>query len=229
MTEDFDVRRIAEIPDPAAGLTLRPLPPRRAALGAPPPTRDRVVRGRVLALALALGSELVWLAALRWRGDLTTTPPSAIAAEVGVPLAAGVLALLVAVDPGERGLGVSRERLAWGAIGAPVLFAVAAWLERVHDVDPQPFATHAAGCFLLTSLFALVPALLAARSFRGAFAAAPAWRSASLGVACGGLGAATMGLLCSTATAAHVIVGHASVLVVAGLAFAWVGQRAGQA
>jgi hypothetical protein len=38
-----------------------------------------------------------------------------------------------------------------------------------------------------------------------------------------------MGLLCSTATAAHVIVGHASVLVVAGLAFAWVGQRAGQA
>jgi hypothetical protein len=229
MNEDFDLDRLADIPDPLAELSLTPLPPRPGHPDVRPPTRDHVARTRALALFGAIACQAIWLTVFNKRGDLTTVRPTTLLAEVGIPLAAGLVALGAAVAPGERGLGESKEYLAPAALFAPALFAVAAWWERATDVDPESFAWHAARCFIVTSLFALVPAVLAAWSFRRSFASASGWRSAALGMACAGLAAATMGLVCSTGTVLHVLAGHVSVMIVAGVAGALLGRRFGKA
>ena len=70
----------------------------------------------------------------------------------------------------------------------------------------------------VTGLLALGPLALGLWAFRRAFAAAAGWRTAAVGVAAGGLAAATMSLACPITTAAHVIVGHGLAMIVAGLA-----------
>jgi hypothetical protein len=229
MNHDFDIDRLADVPDPLADVALAPLPPRPAAPAVRPATRDAVARTRMLALAGAVACQGVWVALFNKRADLATVPRATLFAEIGVPAVAGAIALVAAVAPGERGLGESKERLAPAALFAPVLFALATWGERVTDVDTESFAWHAARCFLVTSLFTLVPAVLAAWAFRRSFAAAPAWRSAALAMACAGLGAASMGLICATGTTLHVIAGHVTVMVVAGVVGALVGRRFGEA
>ena len=228
MNEDFDLERLADIPDPLSELGLAPLPPRLAQRTARPATRDHVARTRAIALIGAVACQAIWLAVFNKRGNLASVPRATLFAEIGIPLAAGLVALGAAVAPGDHGLGESKDRLIPAVLFAPVLFAVAVWWERVTDVDPESFAWHAARCFLVTSIFAFVPAALAAWSFRRAFATAPGWRSAALGMACAGLGASTMGLVCSTGTVTHVIAGHVSVMLVAGFAGALLGRRFGE-
>jgi hypothetical protein len=229
MKHDFDFDRLGDIPDPLADVALAPLPAQKRAPTVRPATRAAVARTRMLALAGAVACQGVWLALFNKRADLATVPRATLFAEVAIPAVAGAIALVAAIAPGERGLGEAKERLAPAALFAPVLFALATWGARVTDVDTESFAWHATRCFLVTSLFTLIPAVLAAWAFRRSFAAAPAWRSAALAMACAGLGAATMGLVCATGTVLHVIAGHVTVMVVAGIVGALVGGRFGEA
>jgi hypothetical protein len=181
------------------------------------------------ALGGAVLYELAWLVLLNKRGDIHTTPGHTLFLEVAVPLAAAAIGLAVATARGSRGLGAAKPRLAVGALLAPALFVAATVALAPHDVDPEGFAPHALRCFALTAAFTAGPMALAAHAFRGAFAAAPAWRSAALAMACAALAAVTTALACSVGSADHVIVGHGSMMLVAGAVGAVVGRRLAQA
>jgi hypothetical protein len=228
MSDDFDLDRLRDIPDPLAGLALPPLEP-RSVPAVRPRTRQEVARARTVSRALAVAVQGVWLALFEKRADLATVSRATLLGEVAFPLLAGAVALGAAVAPGARGLGEAKERLAPWALLAPVVFVAATWWSDVACSDPESFTWHALRCFFITSLFAMVPAMLAAWSFRRSFAAAPGWRAAALGMACAGLGASTMGLVCATGNVAHVLAGHGSVMLVAGLAGALLGRRFGEA
>jgi hypothetical protein len=228
MKPDFDIDRIAEIPDPLADLAQAPLPPRRPP-PLSPPTRGHVVQRRAVALAAAVATQFMWLAVFNKRADLATVSRSVLLGEIGFPLAAGAIALGAAVAPGPRGLGESKERLLPWVLLAPAVFVVATFWSDAGGGDSESFFWHAARCFLYTSLFALGPAFAAAWTFRRAFAAAPGWRAAALGIACAGLGASTMGVICATGSTAHVLLGHGSVMLAGGIAGALLGRRFGEA
>jgi hypothetical protein len=66
---------------------------------------------------------------------------------------------------------------------------------------------------------------LAGWALRHAFAAAARWRFAAAGVACGALAATTMSVVCANGNAAHVLLGHGTFMLVAGLAGWLVGER----
>src|SRR5581483_2697830 len=125
------------------------------------------------------------------------------------------IGLGVATARGRRGLGAPKPWLALLAVLAPVLFVVATLACAPADVDPEAFGPHALRCFALTAVFAAGPLAFAGHAFRGAFAAATAWRSAALAIGCAALAAVTTTLACSVGSAAHVIVGHGSMLLVA--------------
>jgi hypothetical protein len=225
MSSEFDLDKLAEIPDPLGDLASAPVPPRRAEISVRPPTRESVVRRRAMALVGAIACQGFWLALFHKRADLATVSRSTLAAEVGFPLVAAAIAFGAATAPGPRGLGESRERLAPWALLSPAVFVAATLLSSAGGADSEPFTWHAARCFLVVSLFAVGPAILAGWAFRRSFAAAAGWRAAALGIACAALAAASMGVVCSTGSAAHVLVGHGGVIFVAGAAGALLGSR----
>jgi hypothetical protein len=220
MNDDFDLKQLADIGDPFAEdarAPVRPMDPARAPRGrSPTRSRMRVLRG--VALAAALFYDASWLLFHERRGDLTQQPPAGLALGIAIPLAAASVALAGAVRRGPRGLGAPATRLAALAIGAPVLFALGTLLAAPPETGDPLFWRHAAGCMAVTGLLALGPLALGLWAFRHAFAAAAGWRTAAVGVAAGGLAAATMSLACPITTAAHVIVGHGLMMLIAGLA-----------
>jgi hypothetical protein len=231
MKDDFDLRRIADVPDPLAGLADLPVPPRQAVSAAPSPTRSRVATIRAVALGGALLYEGVWLALVRKRDDLRTIAPLVLVLEVAVPIGAAVLALAAAA-PGEHGLGKPKARLAMLAVMSPVLFIAATILlsfASAGDVDTESFWWHCLRCLAWTTLYSAGPMLLCAWAFRRTFVVAPAWRAAAVAMACAATGAATMSLTCSVGSPAHVIIGHGGMMFVAALVMAAVGARFGEA
>ena len=72
------------------------------------------------------------------------------------------------------------------------------------------------------------PLVVAGWAFRRSFVAAPAWRTAALAMACAASGAATMSVVCSVGSPAHVLVGHGALMFVAALVGAGLGRRFGQ-
>jgi hypothetical protein len=225
----FDVAAMADVPDPLGSLRELPALPRRPSLAKRPPTRADAAAMQRRALGGAVLYELLWLVLLNKRGDIHTIRGHTLLLEVAVPLAAAAIGLAAATARGGRGLGAAKPKLAVGALLAPTLFLAATVALAPHDVDPERFAPHALRCFALTAAFTAGPLALAAHVFRGAFAAAPAWRSAALAMACAALAAVTTALACSVGSAAHVIVGHGSMMLVAGAIGAVVGRRLAQA
>jgi Negative regulator of sigma F len=184
---------------------------------------------RWLALGAAVLYQVLWLTIISHRGNLNSTPWTSLLAEIVIPLTAAVLAFGVAVAPGPNGLGVPKVRLAWLTLLAPLVFVLGTMATAPEAQDPQPFVQHAFGCMGWTAVFSALPLLLAARAYRASFVAAPAWRFAALGISCAGLAAATMSLACTVDSAAHVIVGHGGMMLVAGLGGALLGRRITQA
>jgi len=227
MNIDFD--SIADFPDPAADLAHAPKPARPTRPLARPPTRGQVAVRRIMALCAAALYEGAWLCIFRGRGDLGALPTATLLTEIAIPLAAAAVGLAAATGRGSWGLGPSRARLATGVLMSPVFFATATWLTGPPDVDHESFFPHAIRCFLVTALLGAGPLVLAGWAFRHTFAAAPAWKMAALGMACGASGAATMGLLCSVGSPGHVLVGHGGPMVAAALVGALLGRRVGQA
>jgi hypothetical protein len=229
MKNEFDLEAMIDVPDPAAGLASIAVPPRRVQPGPRPPTRaDRTAR-RAAAFAAALLYSGVLLVLFNKRADLHVMPGRTLLVEVAIPLAAAALAFVAATAPGRSGVGWPKAWLVTVALAAPAFFAVATWLAGPRDVDPEPFVGHGVRCLIVTGIFTLGPLLLAAWAFRGAFVAAAGWRAATLGVACAGLGATAMSLLCSVGTPAHVVVGHGGVMALAALAGAAFGRRTARA
>ncbi len=225
----MDLDRLADIPDPAAGLAAVPLPPRRFDPPAHAPTRVRVRAGRTYAFVAALAYTAILLALFNKRADLFSVPGRTLLLEAAIPLAACALAFAIGVAPGRSGVGESRGMLVGAAIAVPALFAVTTCLVGPADFDPEPFWGHGLRCLLVTGLFTLGPLGLAAWAFRGAFVASAGWRSAALGVAAASLGATAMSLICSTGSPAHVLVGHGGMMIVAGLVGAALGSRLARA
>jgi hypothetical protein len=219
MNDDFDLKRLAEIGDPFAedaGAPIRPMDRPVASLG-PSPTRPQVHLLRAIALGAALVYDAAWLVFRERRPDLSSASALDLALGIAIPLSAAGLALSAAVRRGPRGLGAPAMRLAALSLGAPILFAIATLLTAPPDAGDPRFWRHAAGCMAVTAILTLGPMVLGLWAFRHAFAAAATWRTVAIGVAAGGLAAAAMSLACPITTAAHVIVGHGLVMIVAGL------------
>jgi hypothetical protein len=225
----LDAAAMADVPDPLQSLGELPALPRRPPLAKRPPTRAGAAAMQRWALGGAVLYEIAWLLLLNKRGDLHTTPGHTLLLEVTVPLAAAMIGLVAATARGGLGLGAAKPRLAFAALLVPALFVAATLAFAPRDMDPEAFAPHALRCFGLTAAFTAGPLALAAHAFHGTFAAAPGWRSAALAMACAALAAVTTTLACSVGSAAHVIVGHGSMMLVAGSIGAAVGRRLAQA
>jgi hypothetical protein len=225
MREDVDLERFAEIGDPfvdAARSPVERLDPHRMARS---PTRSRLRMLRAIALLAALIYDGAWVVFVERRPDLNSISPTRLALELAIPFAAAALAVSAVARRGEQGLGERQARVVTLAVASPALFIAATLLVAPPEADDVLFWRHAIGCMLVTAFLAMGPLALGVWAFRRAFVAAPSWRMASLGVACGALAAATMGIVCPISSASHIVLGHGVMMFVAGVGGAVLGQR----
>jgi hypothetical protein len=161
--------------------------------------------------------DAAWLVFRETRPDLRSLPGSEIALGLAIPLVTVVVALAAASRPGARGLGLPAARVGALGVGALVLFAVATLVAAPAGPPDPAFWVHAAGCAIVTTILTAGPLALGLWAYRHAFAGASTWRTAAIGIACGGLAAATMSLACPISSASHVILGHGAIMLVAAL------------
>jgi hypothetical protein len=164
------------------------------------------------------------VALVEHRADMGSNTPLIVLGVV-VPLVLGVVAFNAALRRGPHGLGISVNAIRAAIFATPVLFTLAslAIASRITD-ETAPFWDRAIRCMAVTCALTTPPMAMLGWVFRHAFVAASAWRSAALGVACGALGAATMGLACPHGEALHVIVAHGSMMLVGGALGALIGR-----
>jgi hypothetical protein len=210
----FDIADLASIPD----LPARPArEPSRATPPEPPasergPTREAIARRRLVATVAALVWLVVLLLALGLRHDLA--PTWEVLAHAGLPALFGAVALYTALAPGPIGLGPSIRATVALAVGAPLVFALAAYTFPKIDGGHELRAAFFCGDWGL--ILGAVPLAALAWAQRRTCAAAAPWRSALLGVAMGLVGAATLGMHCANGDGLHVALGHAWPVVVLG-------------
>jgi hypothetical protein len=223
MSDDLDFQRMSEIPDPFQPSVEAPRTVQRA--GVASPTRRQVRRSRAIAAAAAVAYEAGWVLVVERRRDLGQLPAWTIALGLVIPLVAAALALVAVTGRGRRGLGAAASWLAALTWIPPALFAVATLVTGPLDAGEGHFWNLAVRCMGVTALLTAGPLALGAAVFRHAFAAASAWRTAALGVACGAMAAATMSLACWHVGALHAIAGHGTMMIVGGVAGALLGRR----
>ena len=221
MRGDFDVERLAEIPDPFADQAGAPEPGAvsRRVVSA---TRSGVKTMRIVAAAGAIVYEAAWLSLAGLRPGLSYGSASAVAVAFVIPL----LAVAVAWSAGTR-RGPGQVATAWPAWVAvpPLFFGLLTLAVSPRALEGGPFWAGALHCMGQTMILTVGPLALGAWAYRHAFATASRWRTAALGVACGGLSTATICLSCPDPTALHVIVGHGTAMVVGGIAGGLLGYR----
>jgi hypothetical protein len=222
---DRDLAALGAIGDPFADEASAPLramgpPPVPSAEGASP-TRSRVHASRRIAFVAALIFEVAFVIVDPHRRDLAGASGLELAVGLAIPLATAAAAFMAATRRGAHGMGLSAGAIATLALTAPVLFILATLVGAPAVASDPSFWRHAEGCATVTSILALGPMALGLWSFRRAFAVAATWRTAALGVAAGALAAAAMSLACPLTGAWHVILGHGTMMIVAGLAGAW--------
>jgi hypothetical protein len=223
MKDDFDLRRLGEIPDPfAPSDTPLPAEPPPAAAS---PTRQALRRTRTIAAAAALAYQAGWILVVERRRDLGSLPARTVALGLGIPFAAALLAFAAVVGRGRRGLGVPASWLAGLCALPPVLFVVGTLCISPVDAPTGRFWDLAVRCIGVTALLTAGPLALGALVFRHAFVVASTWRTAALGLTCGALAAATMSLACPHGDALHVVVGHGTMILVGGAIGALLGRR----
>jgi hypothetical protein len=223
MRDDFDIERLAEIPDPFAGDAGTPVLRPDGSPSVVSATRSRVKTLRMVAAAAAIAYEVGWLAIAGLRPDLHSVPASAVAAGIVVPLAAVALAWAAVT---RRGMTVFPNvwPAAWVA-APPLVFGLLTLLLFPMAAEGTPFWGGALQCMTKTMILTVGPLAFVAWAYRRAFVAASQWRSAALGVACGGLSAATICLACPNQTALHILVGHGTAMIVGGIVGGLLGLR----
>jgi hypothetical protein len=220
---DPDLSQLGAIGDPFAEVVAQPAPvsldpPRIPEGDKASPTRARVRTVRWVAFFAALLFEVPTVLLSHHRRDMSAVSFPELAVGLLLPLASAALALLAASRKGPRGLGLPASGIITLALAAPALFyAVTVGGAPGQAPDPD-FWLHAAKCAYTTAFLTLGPLLLGLYAFRRSFAAAAGWRTAALGVAAGSLAAAAMSIACPMAGAAHVILGHGLLMIVAGFA-----------
>lgn len=224
MSDDLDLQRMTEIPDPFAGSSRRLAAAQVQPVGASP-TRREVRRKRAIATAAVVAYEVSWVLVVERRRDLGQLPAWTIALGLVIPLAAAALALVAVTVAGRRGLGAPASWLAGLTLMPPALFAVATLVTGPLDAGQVHFWNLAVRCMGITAALTAGPLALGAVVFRNAFAAASVWRTAALGVACGAMAAATMSVACWHVGALHAIVGHGTMMLVGGIGGALLGRR----
>ena len=223
MNEDLDLQKLAEIPDPfpdSASLPQRRVP----APSVYSPARSRVQDIRAVAVTAALFYVAAWPLFFRRRPDLSAVRPVQLALEVGVPLAIAGMAAGVLGRRGPLGLGESRARILTLVMASPVVFAIA-MLVSLSAADVDRFWHHTMACMLVTALLAAGPLVMGVYAFRNAFATLSVWRTTALGIASGALAAAAIAFACPVDNAWHVLVGHGTMMLVAGALGGLLGQR----
>jgi hypothetical protein len=223
---DFDLNHLGEIPDPyappAADVAARApdvasLPPSR--------TRANVRSARAAAILSALLFNGAWIAFIERRRDLGSLAPQTLAVGLGIPMIAAVVALVAVVRPGARGLGGRVAELAALVCVPPLLFAIGTLATASPAAAAGPFVGPALRCIGAAAVLAVAPFVVALLAMRRSFVSSAAWRTAALGVACGGLAAATMSVACPNGEPMHVLVAHGATMLFVGLAGAFAGAR----
>jgi len=186
----------------------------------PVPERTLVRKRRMAALIGSLAWVGTHLAVFGIRRDFAELSFAYVAAQVLLPFALALLALVVALGRGKLGLGLRLGIVSAFAVLGPASFAlIAAGLPASGEV-PGGVATpiNVLLCFDLTVAWAAVPLLFGALTLRGAFAAATRWRSALVGAGAGLFAGATMNLHCPNVAPLHMVFGHGLPVIVATVA-----------
>jgi hypothetical protein len=216
MTKGVDLEKLREIPDPFAeqvAQSPRPAAPSRREAS---PTRAEVHRLRLAAAAAVVLYDAAWAVFIERRPDLGTVQLSQLLLQLAAPLLASALAVGALGRPTGLSFGEPKGRMLALVLSAPALFACATLLSAPTHHDAL-FWRHVLGCFGVTVILAAGPVGLGVLSFRNTFASLSAWRAAALGVASRGLACATMTFACPDGDAAHVLLGHGGILVLAGV------------
>lgn len=203
----------SEIPDPWAGV---PGAAGRALPGALPSSASRRSVWRTRALLSLLGGICIaaQLVLFGFRFDLHDLSAAYAATLLVLPSLLGLCCLGLAAAPGALGLGLSSRVLVSAALLGPASFgALALAVPAPHGFGSERFWHAAAVCAGLASAWAVLPLLIAAASFRHAFAAASGWRSALLGGGVGLCVGAAIDLHCPNVDPAHLCLGHAAPVV----------------
>jgi hypothetical protein len=225
MSSRLDLPQLDEIPDPYASASAAPMPPAARRPHARSPSRARVRALRWASVAAAIVYDAVAIAFLHVRPNLGSTPAWALAIELSIPLAAASVALAAVARKGPNGLGETTVRVALLSVTAPVVFALATVALAPHDTLGAAFWPAAARCIGVTAILAAGPATFGLLAVRRAFAAAPAWRMAALGIVCGAFAAAAISFVCPVNSAYHVLVGHGAMMLLLGGLGGLIGHR----
>jgi hypothetical protein len=220
-----EVERFADIPDPYADVGTAPplrVEPKRWASS---PIQSQVRALRFAAVVAAVLYDAAWPGLIERRPDLRFLSPFEVALGLAIPLGAGALALSAVAPWGYRGLGQAKARVLTLVIASPLVFALATLLTAPAQVDSHRFWRSAMGCALVTALLASGPLALGILAFRRAFVAASFWRTAALGVGSGALAVATMSVVCPIRSASHLLIGHGTLMLLAGIVGALLGRR----
>jgi hypothetical protein len=214
---DFDLSRLAEIPDPVGDLggspASAPAPPSPSKMG-DALTRADVRRRRWLAVAASAGWLVAVSIALGIRGDFGSGEGARATlrtvVQVLLPAAAGAAVLVVAMSAGARGLG-TRTRILTSAFAiAATVFPLAALIGSGVFLDDRPGMVRGiVTCFVLVLVLGGVPLVAMGVALRHAFAANAPWRSILVAGGAGLAAAAALGSHCSTHCGTHVAMGHA--------------------
>jgi hypothetical protein len=210
MSSDFDLRAFDDIHDPTAGVAPPPpLPPAKLPAS---PTRGELRVRRTFAAVFALGAAAAFALALGPRSDLREASHAGLVPTIIVVLLAALAGWFAALY---RPSGGAPRWAPW--LLAPfALFAVAGAMHTGSGVPASmPRATIA--CLLGSMAIAAIPLAALVYAYRHAFATSARKRSLALGVTAGAMAAAAMELHCSVDSAAHMIAGHGSALLLAGL------------
>jgi hypothetical protein len=223
MNREPSATQFADIPDPCgpSGDTGGPLEP-RSRPSAFSPTRVHTRRVRSIALVAALAYDGV-LVALRGAHPEGRSVPT-LAVGLAVPVVACAIALAAAAGRGRRGLGLPAARISAASIVALVLFVSASLLLLPYGPPGSASLSQAVPCVVTGALLALGPVACVTMAWRRAFAVASVWRTCALGVACGGLAAAALALICPDVSGAHVATAHAAALLLGGAAGAFLAR-----
>jgi hypothetical protein len=205
-----------DVPDPLSGASA-PARPLRLPELAPSPKRTEVLGRRVAALVGSVAWLALHLAVFGVRRDFAQLPLEYAVAQILLPFAVSVIALVVALGPGKLGLGMRLGLVSSLVILGPASFIVIAAGAPMPGEVPAGVATLTGIllCFDITVAWAAVPLLLAGITLRGAFAAGARWRSALVGAGAGLFAGATMNLHCPNVAPLHVLVGHGLPVLVA--------------
>ena len=154
-------------------------------------------------------------------------PLALVAATALGAFAVAALAVYSALGQGRGMLGRARGWLIGVALAAPVAFLAwkLSWSGSFDHMTDAWAARPGYRCFLLTTLFALLPFAVLLFVRRGSDPTHPRSLGLALGVAAGMSAGALVDLWCPVGHLHHLLLGHILPMALLGLLGAWLGQR----